>query len=65
MATWEMALARKDRILQEMEEIQEALARVNEGTYGQCSNCGTKIDEERLEILPATTLCASCAGLSN
>jgi RNA polymerase-binding transcription factor DksA len=29
--------------------------------YGRCERCGSPIDPERLEILPATTLCADCA----
>ncbi|MFQ5854686.1 MAG: TraR/DksA C4-type zinc finger protein [Anaerolineae bacterium] len=34
---------------------------MREGTYGRCDRCGAQIDPERLEILPATTLCAACA----
>jgi DnaK suppressor protein len=59
--TWEMNLARRDRIAAEIESLQEALRRVREGTYDRCENCGAQIDPERLEILPTTTLCANCA----
>lgn len=44
-----------------LEGINNALEKVNEGTYGICSNCGSKIDPERLDIIPETTLCANCA----
>ena len=41
-------------------EIQAALKRIEEGTYGVCSNCGKPIPEERLEALPWATLCIDC-----
>jgi DnaK suppressor protein len=59
--TWEMALARRDRVAAQIEELEEALDRVQAGTYGQCERCGQPIDPERLEILPTTTLCSACA----
>lgn len=40
--------------------IEAALKRVEEGTYGTCSNCGKRIPEERLEALPWATLCIDC-----
>jgi DnaK suppressor protein len=59
--SWEMALARKGRVVSRIEALQEALVRVREGTYGRCERCGGQIDPERLEILPTTSLCAACA----
>jgi YteA family regulatory protein len=41
-------------------EIEAALKRIEEGTYGICSNCGNQIPEERLEALPWATLCIDC-----
>ena len=41
-------------------EIDAALRRIDEGTYGICSNCGKPIPEERLEALPWATLCIDC-----
>jgi DnaK suppressor protein len=38
-------------------EIDSALARIEEGTYGVCSACGGPIGEERLEAVPYATLC--------
>jgi len=59
--TWEMALARRDSVAEEIQTLQAALKRVNEGSYGRCENCGKPIDPERLEILPTTTFCPDCA----
>ena len=41
-------------------EIDAALRRIEDGTYGTCTNCGKRIPEERLEALPWATLCIDC-----
>ncbi|HEV8065309.1 MAG TPA: TraR/DksA C4-type zinc finger protein [Acidimicrobiales bacterium] len=41
-------------------EIDRALAKVDEGTFGLCDACGGEIAEERLEALPWATLCVTC-----
>jgi RNA polymerase-binding protein DksA len=41
-------------------EIDAALKRIEEDTYGICTNCGKQINEERLEALPWATLCIDC-----
>jgi len=41
--------------------INAALARIQSGSYGSCSNCGEKIAEARLAALPYVTTCISCA----
>lgn len=46
----------QDRI----QQIEEALQRMDEGTYGTCENCGRPIGNERLEALPFTTRCVAC-----
>ena len=38
-------------------EIDAALGRIDDGTYGLCVNCGKPIGEERLEAVPYATLC--------
>jgi DnaK suppressor protein len=40
--------------------IDEALARIEAGTYGVCVNCGAQIPPERLEAMPWATLCIEC-----
>ena len=39
-----------------------ALIRLDAGTYGRCAQCDRMIPKERLELLPATAICAHCAG---
>jgi RNA polymerase-binding transcription factor DksA len=45
----------------EIKAIQAALVRISGGTYGVCTRCGTEISEERLDIIPQTPLCRTCA----
>lgn len=42
-------------------EIDAALKRIDDGTYGTCANCGKQVLVERLEALPWATLCIDCA----
>ncbi len=42
---------------QTLEEIDAALARIDDGTYGRCLECGKEILEERLEAIPWTRYC--------
>ncbi len=44
-----------------LNEINEALDKMEDGTYGICTNCHKEIEKDRLEIIPETTLCAECA----
>ena len=41
----------------ELADIEHALARLTDGTYGTCEACGRPIDEARLEAMPAARLC--------
>jgi len=41
-------------------KVQEALARIEDGSYGICEDCGARISEKRLEARPVTTLCIKC-----
>jgi DnaK suppressor protein len=43
-----------------LQAIDEALARIEAGTYGVCVNCGAQIPPERLEAMPWATLCIDC-----
>lgn len=47
---------------QELRMIEAALARVEAGEYGYCVTCGSRISEERLDVLPATPFCRTCAA---
>jgi DnaK suppressor protein len=41
--------------------VEEALARLNNGTYGECIECGKAIRENRLKAVPETRHCIRCA----
>jgi RNA polymerase-binding protein DksA len=44
-----------------LREVVEALHRLDAGTYGTCATCGGTITDARLDAVPTTTLCVSCA----
>jgi len=43
-----------------IDEIDRAVDKIHEGTYGRCENCGTAIPKERLKALPYAALCVKC-----
>ncbi len=43
-----------------IDQIDQALAKIEEGTYGTCEDCGEHISLERLEAIPFATLCIEC-----
>lgn len=45
-----------------LHDIERALERLEAGTYGICERCGQPIADARLEAMPATTTCISCAS---
>ena len=47
---------------QELTQINVALARIDSGDYGVCSECGRNIGPQRLEVLPYSTMCLECAS---
>ena len=47
---------------QVLEDISAALERIENGTYGQCEQCGDEIARERLEALPYVEYCVTCAN---
>ncbi len=50
----------RDRERKLILKIKEALARIEDGTFGICEECGEEISEERLKARPVTTLCIAC-----
>ena len=52
-------LSQRDMFI--LREIDYALQKIKEGTYGICEGCGTDIPEERLCAIPWTRFCAKCA----
>ena len=45
---------------QTLNKIDEALRKLNEGSYGMCEDCGSEISEERLKIIPFAIYCVDC-----
>jgi len=43
-------------------DVDRALDKVHEGTYGLCDDCGRLIASERLEAIPFATLCVTCSA---
>ncbi len=56
----EIAFRLGERESQMVADIDQALMRIDEGTYGQCARCGKPIDERRLEALPTARYDAAC-----
>jgi DnaK suppressor protein len=56
----ELDLLISDRDKEKLEEIEDALDRIDDGTYGVCEKCGAKIPKERLKIMPFALFCVSC-----
>ena len=52
----------EESVLTEITQIRTALKRMQEGTYGDCVQCGEPIAEKRLEAIPHATLCITCAS---
>lgn len=53
-------LRMRDRERKLLTKIDEAVARIGDGSYGQCEECGGEIGIERLRARPVTTLCITC-----
>ena len=49
-------------IAREIASVKRALARIENGTYGECVRCGAEIAPKRLEARPEAALCFECAS---
>jgi len=54
------SLALRDRARAHLEQVEAALRRMDDGSFGRCTNCGRDIDPERLEARPWAALCIDC-----
>ena len=59
----EIELSLEDNAESLLAAIDDALGRIDAGTYGLCERCGRQIDDERLEALPYATKCIECKRL--
>ncbi len=46
-----------------IQAIEEALQRIDDGSFGECSNCGEIVNKKRLEAVPWAKLCLACQEL--
>src|SRR6187551_3381274 len=58
MAAQDIALVSRD--LTELANVEQALARLDEGSYGECADCGNPIPYARLVAYPAAKRCVAC-----
>jgi DnaK suppressor protein len=59
----EIALRLGERSSQVVADIDQALLRIKEGSYGICARCGQPIDERRLEAVPTARYDAKCQSI--
>ena len=59
----EIALRLGEKSSQAVADIDQALLRIKEGTYGTCARCGKPIDERRLEAIPTARYDAACQAI--
>jgi RNA polymerase-binding protein DksA len=55
----------RQTVERQLAHVNEALAGIENGTYGTCANCGKQINPARLEALPFSTLCIECQNLAD
>jgi DnaK suppressor protein len=56
-------LALREKAEKEVELVEAALARLDDGTFGRCLRCGNEIPAGRLEVLPWAAYCIACQKL--
>jgi RNA polymerase-binding transcription factor len=59
----ELDLGQKARDRALLASVDAALKRINEGTFGECLNCGQEINSKRLEAIPWVRNCITCQEL--
>ena len=61
--TYEVSILLSARNKEQVLAIDEALEKVDEGTYGVCGECGDEIGAGRLKAMPLAKLCVSCRSI--
>jgi DnaK suppressor protein len=54
-------VAAHDKLRATLADVERALVKLDDGSYGECDRCGAGIAPERLETLPWAVLCVRCA----
>lgn len=52
--------ATSEELKKDLQDVDRALERFEQGVYGVCVSCGNKIEEERLEAIPTALMCLAC-----
>jgi DnaK suppressor protein len=60
---YEKELSIEQNLIDLKSKVEAALVRIDKGGYGNCERCGEAIPKARLDALPYSTLCVSCASL--
>jgi len=56
----ELEMTLEEQARESLAQIDRALARIDDGTYGTCARCAAKIPAARLEAMPEAELCLAC-----
>lgn len=59
----EVAFRIGEKESQMLADVDQALLRIDEGSYGTCASCGQEINERRLDAMPSARYCAQCQTL--
>jgi len=60
---FEKNIALEANLEKKLDEINEALKKIERGGYGVCQNCSSKIEGPRLKAMPTASLCVSCVKI--
>jgi DnaK suppressor protein len=58
--TKEFMFSKSDSDRQLLQEVVDALRRLDEGEFGDCMNCGEEVERKRLEAVPWSPFCLAC-----
>jgi len=62
VADFSTRLSLEGSLENKLQEVNNALKKITEGTYGFCENCQQEIPEERLKVFPSAALCMKCGS---
>ena len=58
----ELTLSLLDSEKDALEQIEAAIERIEDGSYGRCQTCGMRIRKSRLQAIPYAAMCVQCAS---
>ena len=61
ITNWEQRRAVEQDLELRLQEIDSALGKIKDGSYGSCATCGTPIEEQRLKAMPVSVHCINCS----